>query len=72
MDGLHPNDKGYGLVAPPVQAAIEKAVGCRQWQRKWISFGHTTRVSDFNDRSYIVVAYVNLLHAWCHPSIRIL
>ncbi len=27
MDGLHPNDKGYGLMAPLVQAAIEKAVG---------------------------------------------
>jgi lysophospholipase L1-like esterase len=25
MDGLHPNDKGYALMAPIVQAAIEKA-----------------------------------------------
>jgi hypothetical protein len=24
MDGPHPNDKGYGLMAPPVQAAVEK------------------------------------------------
>ncbi len=30
MDGLHPNDKGYGLMAPLVQAAIEKTVGSRQ------------------------------------------
>jgi lysophospholipase L1-like esterase len=29
MDGLHPNDKGYALMAPLVQAAIEKAVGRR-------------------------------------------
>jgi lysophospholipase L1-like esterase len=25
MDGLHPNDKGYALMAPIVQAAVEKA-----------------------------------------------
>jgi lysophospholipase L1-like esterase len=25
MDGLHPNDKGYALMAPIVQAAIDKA-----------------------------------------------
>jgi lysophospholipase L1-like esterase len=25
MDGLHPNDKGYELMAPLVQSAIEKA-----------------------------------------------
>jgi len=29
MDGLHPNDKGYALMAPLVQAGIEKAVGSR-------------------------------------------
>jgi lysophospholipase L1-like esterase len=29
MDGLHPNDKGYALMAPLVQAAIEKTVGRR-------------------------------------------
>jgi lysophospholipase L1-like esterase len=27
MDGLHPNDKGYALMAPIAQAAIEKARG---------------------------------------------
>jgi lysophospholipase L1-like esterase len=27
MDGLHPNDKGYALMAPVVQAAIDKAKG---------------------------------------------
>jgi lysophospholipase L1-like esterase len=27
MDGLHPNDKGYAIMAPLVQAAIEKANG---------------------------------------------
>ena len=26
MDGLHPNDKGYGLMAPIVQTAIERAL----------------------------------------------
>ncbi len=26
MDGLHPNDKGYALMAPIVQSAIEKAL----------------------------------------------
>jgi lysophospholipase L1-like esterase len=30
MDGLHPNDKGYGLMTPLVQAAIEKTVGSRR------------------------------------------
>ncbi len=29
MDGLHPNDKGYGLMAPLVQSAIEKVVAGR-------------------------------------------
>jgi lysophospholipase L1-like esterase len=28
-DGLHPNDKGYGLMAPLVQAAIDKALAAR-------------------------------------------
>jgi lysophospholipase L1-like esterase len=30
MDGLHPNDKGYALMAPLVQSAIDKAVGSKQ------------------------------------------
>ena len=25
MDGLHPNDKGYALMAPIAEAAIDKA-----------------------------------------------
>ena len=26
-DGLHPNEKGYELMAPVAEAAIEKAIG---------------------------------------------
>jgi len=26
MDGLHPNDKGYAVMAPPVHSAIETAL----------------------------------------------
>jgi lysophospholipase L1-like esterase len=32
LDGVHPNAKGYALMEPPTQAAIDRALGGTQQQ----------------------------------------